>query len=89
MHTMSAESRLVGVTLTALLHLLVLWVLLAEMLRDLLDLSTIEQGRYRVDLEPHGADEIFEDAQALLIPLAEAETDQASLFDRARPGSEC
>jgi chemotaxis family two-component system sensor kinase Cph1 len=44
---------------------------MSDMLRDLLDLTTIEQGRYSVDLKPHRVEEIFEDAEALLLPIAE------------------
>lgn len=43
-----------------------------EMLRDLLDLARIEQGRYHVQLAAHSVDELFEDARALLAPIAES-----------------
>ncbi len=44
---------------------------MSEMLRDLLDLSAIEQGRYSVELRPRAVEEIFEDSNALLAPIAE------------------
>ena len=43
---------------------------MSEMLRDLLDLSKIEQGRYSIDASAHSVEEIFEDAEALLAPIA-------------------
>lgn len=46
---------------------------MSEMLRDLLDLTAIEQGRYRVHLQLHRVDEIFEDSSVLLGPLAESQ----------------
>lgn len=42
-----------------------------QMLRDLLDLAAIEQGRYNVNLTPCPVDALFQDAGALLTPLAE------------------
>jgi chemotaxis family two-component system sensor kinase Cph1 len=44
---------------------------MSDMLRDLLDLSAIEQGRYSVDVAPHQVEDLFEDAAALLGPIAE------------------
>ncbi|MDB5816847.1 MAG: GAF:ATP-binding region, ATPase-like:histidine kinase, partial [Rhizobacter sp.] len=57
---------------------------MAEMLRDLLDLSTIEQGRYIVDLAPLRVEDIFEDSSALLLPIAEAK--RITLTFRGEPG---
>ena len=45
---------------------------MTEMLRDLLDLSTIEQGRYTVELSSRAVDDIFEDSAVMLSPMAEA-----------------
>jgi chemotaxis family two-component system sensor kinase Cph1 len=57
---------------------------MAEMLRDLLDLSTIEQGRYVVDLAPRKVEDLFEDSTALLLPIAEAK--RIALTFRCEPG---
>lgn len=57
---------------------------MSEMLRDLLDLSIIEQGRYSVDLSSHRVDDIFEDAAALISPIAE--TKRIDLSFAADPG---
>lgn len=45
---------------------------MSEMVRDLLDLTAIEQGRFRVALQPHRVAEIFEEWSVLLGPLAES-----------------
>lgn len=45
---------------------------MTNMLRDLLDLSAIEQGRYSVDLHPLEVETIFDDANALLAPIADS-----------------
>jgi chemotaxis family two-component system sensor kinase Cph1 len=44
---------------------------MAQMLDDLLDLSAIERGRYRVEMEPHRLESILEDSKTLLSPIAE------------------
>ena len=43
-----------------------------QMLRDLLDLATIEQGRYDIKLSSCPVNTLFEDAGALLMPIAES-----------------
>ena len=45
---------------------------MTEMLADLLDVSSIEEGRFRVLQQPHVVAGLFDDAQALLLPIAEA-----------------
>lgn len=45
---------------------------MTRMLTDLLDTAAIEQGRYHVDMAPVAVDALFEDANALLTPIAEA-----------------
>ena len=57
---------------------------MGEMLGDLLDLSAIEQGRYSVKLSSRTVKEIFEDAAALLSPLAE--TKRIALSFSTEPG---
>jgi chemotaxis family two-component system sensor kinase Cph1 len=44
---------------------------MGEMLADLLDLGSIEQGRFQVHPEPHVMQDLL-DARALLMPIAEA-----------------
>lgn len=43
---------------------------MSTMLTDLLDTAAIEQGRYNVDMAPVTVDALFEDASALLSPIA-------------------
>lgn len=45
---------------------------ITSMLTDLLDTAAIEQGRYDVDLAPVTVDALFEDASALLTPIADS-----------------
>ncbi|MDB5817031.1 MAG: histidine kinase [Rhizobacter sp.] len=45
---------------------------MSEMLADLLDLGTIEQGRFQLVRAPHQVATLFEDALTLLLPIAEA-----------------
>ena len=45
---------------------------MTELLADLMDLGAIEQGRFCVSKQPHRVADLFEDAEVLLMPLAEA-----------------
>lgn len=57
---------------------------MASMLTDLLDTAAIERGRYNVNMEPVAVDALFEDASALLVPIADSK--HIALRFEAGPG---